>query len=205
MRLPVVFKELIQSFDNRPIIHKNGRGYLVISMTDHYEATDPLILRQAVNAICDVVNWNTAEPINMIVSEEERGGFIAVCVALQRNLPFSLAKQNPIHLPGEIGIEKFKMAYSDEMSLYLNGLGKDDRVLIIDDIVDTGGTMVAMIQSVRKAGVEIKEVVSLAEKVEMGGAKRIKKDTGVEVKTIIKIDTSGKKSKVVGTIFDQLR
>lgn len=196
------FKELIESFDNRPIIYKNGKGYLVISMTDHYGPTNPLILRQAVNAICDVVNWNTPSPINKIVSEEERGGFIAVCVALQRNLPFSLAKQNPIHLPGEIGIEKFKMAYSDEMSLYINGVEKGDRVLIIDDIVDTGGTMIAMIQAVRKAGVEIIDVVALAEKVEVGGVARIEKETEIKLKTIIKVDTSGEKSKVVGTIFD---
>jgi adenine/guanine phosphoribosyltransferase-like PRPP-binding protein len=172
-------------------------------MTDHYEATDPLILRQAINAICDVVDWNTPAPINKIVSEEERGGFIAVCVALQRNIPFSLAKQNPIHLPGEIGIEKFKMAYSNEMSMYLNGVEKGDRVLIIDDIIDTGGTMVAMIKAVRRAKVEVKEVVALAEKVGMGGIEKIKRETGIKVKTIIRVDTSGEKSKVVSTIFDE--
>ena len=194
-------QELIQSFDNQQIIRKDGRGYLVISMTDHYQATNPLILRQAVNAICDVVNWNSEAPINKIVSEEEKGGFIAVGVALQRNLPFSLAKQNPVRLPGEIGIT-FKMAYSDSMTLYLNGVDKNDRVIIIDDIIDTGGTMIAMIQAVRQVQVEIKEVVTLAEKVEMKGVERIRSETGITVKTIIQLDTSGERSKVVSTIFD---
>lgn len=195
-------EELIKSFDNQQIIRKDGRGYLVISITDHYGATNPVILRQAVNAICDVVNWNGPTPINKIVGEEERGGFIVVCAALQRNLPFSLAKQNPVRLPGEIGI-KFKMAYNDNASLYLNGVEKGDRVIIIDDIVDSGGTMIALIEALRKAGAEIAEVVALAEKVEVGGVARIEKETGIKVKTIIKLDTSGEKSKVVGTIFDQ--
>lgn len=96
--------ELISSFDNQQVIRQEGKGYLVIPMTDHHTATNPLILRQAVNAICDVVDWNGPSPINKIVSEEEKGGFIAVGVALQRNLFFSLAKQNPVRLPGEIDI-----------------------------------------------------------------------------------------------------
>jgi len=195
-------RELLESFDNQKIIRQNKRHYLIIPMTDHYKATDPVILRQAVNAICDVVNWMDGSPITKIVSEEEKGGFIAVCVALQRGIAFSLAKQNPIRLPGEIGISKFKMAYSDEMSLYLNGLQKGDRVIIIDDVVDTGGTIIAMIKAVRKARVGIADVVCLAEKTEVGGVKRIKEETGIDVKTIIKLDTSGKKSKVLGTIFD---
>jgi adenine/guanine phosphoribosyltransferase-like PRPP-binding protein len=196
-------KELIASFHNQKIIPKKGKGYLVIPMTDHCRATDPIILRQAVNAICDVINWNGEKPIDKIVSEEERGGFIAVCVALQRNLPFTLAKQNPVHLPGEIGIT-FKMAYAQRMTLYLNGLEKRDRVLIIDDIIDTGGTMTAMIQAVKKAGVKIAEVIALAEKVEKNGVAKIKEKTGIKVKTILKVDTSGPRSKVVDTIFGRL-
>ena len=194
-------QQLISSFHGQKIIRKGNRGYLVISMTDHYGATDPIILRQAVNAICDVVNWNGVNPINKVVSEEERGGFIAVCVALQRNLPFSLAKQNPVRLPNEIGI-KFAMSYNANMSLFLNGVDKGDRVIIVDDIVDTGGTMIALIQAVKKAGVEIKDVVALAEKVEMNGVSRIKHETGIDVKTILKLNTTGEKSKVIGTIFD---
>lgn len=198
-------QDLIKSFDNQPIFKKDGKRYLVIPMNDHYTSTEPSVLRQAVNAICDVVNWNGNDSINKVVSEEERGGYIAVCVALQRNLPFSLAKQNPVHLPGEIAIRSFKMSYSDRMSIYLNGVKKGDKVIIIDDIIDSGGTMIALINAVRKAKVIIKDVVSLAEKVETGGVDRIEKETGIRVKTILRIDTTGKKSEVIGTIFDTPR
>ncbi len=186
-------KNLIKSFDQQKIVRKNGKGYLVLPLTDHYPATDPQILREAVNAICDVVDWSQ---VNLIVSEEERGGFIAVAVALQRNLPFSLAKQNPIKLKNEVGIN-FSMAYNDRMSLYLNGLKKGDKVVIIDDIVDTGGTMIAMIKAVEQAGVKILDIVAIAEKTEIQGVKRIKSETGHDVKTILKLDTSGEKSKVL--------
>jgi adenine/guanine phosphoribosyltransferase-like PRPP-binding protein len=193
-----MIRQLIESFNGQKIIRHSGKGYLLLPLTDHITATEPVILRQAVNAICDAVDWNG---INKVVSEEERGGFIAVSVALQRNLPFTLAKQYPIHLPGEVGV-KFAMSYNDKMSLYLNGLGHTDKVILVDDIIDTGGTMIAMIKAIRKAGVVIKDVVALAEKTEMGGVARIKQETGLDTKTIIKLDTSGTKSKVVGTIFD---
>lgn len=194
-------KKLIDSFEGNKIFEQNGRRYLLIPITDHHNATDTLLLRQAVNAICDIVDWNGGKPITKIVSEEEKGGFIGVCVALQRNIPFSLAKENPVRIPDEIHIE-FEMDYNDNMHLYLNGVKKDDRVLIIDDIIATGGTMIALIQAIRKAGAEIKDVVALAEKVELKGVKKIKQETGIDVKTVIQIDSSGEESKVVGTCFE---
>ena len=192
-----VVQQLIKSYDNQTIYRENGNSYLVLPLTDHIGATNPTVLREAVNAICDVAKWFDKVEINKIVSEEEKGGFIAVAVALQRNLPFTLAKQNPVRLPGEIGI-KFKMDYSDKMSLYLNGVNSGDKILIIEDIIATGGTMIAMIQAIRQAGAEIVDIVALAEKVELGGVKKIFDQTGFLVKTILKLDCTGEKSRVVG-------
>ncbi|MEA3357273.1 MAG: phosphoribosyltransferase family protein [Patescibacteria group bacterium] len=197
-------KELIKSFDNQKVIRDNGYSYMLIPITDHFPATSTTILRQAVNAICDCINWNGKNSINKVVGEEEKGGFIAVSVALQRDLPFSLAKQFPVNIPGEIHIE-FKMDYAENMSLYLNGVEKGDNVIIVDDIIATGGTMIALIKAIKKAGANIKDVIALAEKVEMEGAKIIEDETGIKPKSVLKLDTSSKRSKVVGTIFDKPR
>lgn len=194
-------KELIEAFDNQEIIQRDGKRYMLTPLTDHSKPTHPLALRQAVNAVCDVANWNSDTPVNKIVSEEERGGFIGVCVALQRDLLFSLAKENPVNIPGEVHV-KFKMDYSNSMDLYLNGIEKGDRVLIVDDMIATGGTVVAMIHAMREVGAEINDIVAVSEKIDLGGVDKIFKETGIKPKTIVRIDTSGKKSKVVSTIFD---
>ena len=83
------------------------------------------------------------------------------------------------------------------MSLYLNGLKENNKVIIIDDIIDTGGTMIALIKALGIAKVKIIDIVALAEKVNVGGIKKIKQKTGYDVRTIIKVDTSTDRSKVV--------
>jgi adenine/guanine phosphoribosyltransferase-like PRPP-binding protein len=189
-------KLLIKAFDNQQIVRKNGKEYLLLPLTDHIVPTNPRILKQAVSVICKNVNW---KGVNLIVSEEEKGGFIAVACALRKNIPFSLAKQNPVHVDNETKIE-FQMAYNKNMTMYLNGVEKFHKVVVIDDFVDSGGTLTALIKAVKNKGAKIIDVVALAEKVNQNGVEKIKKVTGVDVKTIIKIDTSGKSSKVVNAL-----
>lgn len=191
---------LVQMFDKQPVIKQNGRNYLIIPLFNHSVATHPATLHMAANAVIDSVDWQKNQ-IDTIVSEEETGGFLAVCVAIQRNIPFTLAKQNPVHLPGEIAIE-FSMAYNDKMTLHLNGVKKGDKVVIVEDFVDTGGTMIALIQALQKAGAQIVDIVALGEKVNMGGVRKIQQETGFLVKTVIKVDTTGDTSAVIGTMFD---
>ena len=189
--------KLIKEFDNQKVIKNKNRDILDCSLLNHSRLTDSLALQQAVDVIIDFIKWDQLGEITAIVSEEECGGFLAACIAFQKKIPFSLAKQNPVHLPGEIGI-KFSMSYNRSMSLYLNGLKENDKIIIIDDIVDTGGTLVALIKALEIAKVQILDIVALAEKVNVGGVKKIKQKTGYNVRTIIKVDTSANRSKVTG-------
>ncbi len=193
--------QLRDIFDKKDVIIKGGKNFLILPLFNHSEPTSPQILQTAVNAVIDVIDWRSHNKITTIVSEEESGGFLAVCVALQRNIPFTLAKQNPFHIPGEISI-KFAMSYNSEMTLHLNGVRKGENVVLIEDFIDSGGTMIALIQALQIAGATISDIVALGEKVNAGGVKRVKKETGYDVKTIVRVDTSKKKSKVISTIFD---
>ncbi len=64
-------------------------------------------------------------------------------------------------------------------------------------MVDSGGTLIALIEAIKSTGALILDVICLAEKVEFKGVERVLKETGVKVKTIIKVDTTGEFSKVV--------
>lgn len=61
-------------------------------------------------------------------------------------------------------------------------------------MVSTGGTMVALIESIKKAGAEIIDIVAVADKAEYGGVERIKAETGLTVKTALTISVTGEKS-----------
>jgi adenine phosphoribosyltransferase len=84
--------------------------------------------------------------------------------------------------------------------LFLNGIEKGDRVIIVDDMVSTGGTMLALIEAVKKAEAKIVDIVCVAEKVEYEGVARIKHETGHKVKTLLQVSVAGERSKVLKII-----
>jgi len=81
--------------------------------------------------------------------------------------------------------------------LFLNGIESDDQVIIVDDMISTGGTMLALIEAIHLAQAEIIDIVCVAEKVEYGGVEKIVNKTGYHVKTLLQISVSGKRSKIV--------
>ena len=64
-------------------------------------------------------------------------------------------------------------------------------------MISTGGTMLGIIRALDKAGAEIADIVCVGEKVNYNGVELIRKETGYIPKTIIKIDVSGKRSRVL--------
>lgn len=190
-------KALIKSLDNQTIFKINGgKTYLVNTLTDHLPSTTPLVLKQVIDAVIKKIGDNDLKKANKIIGEEERGGYIAACISLKANLPFCLAKQNPCKIPGEVGV-KFHMAYNDNMTIYLNGLTTIDKAIVVDDIIDSGGTMIAIISTLQKMNIKIVKAVAVVERVEKRGVHKIKEITGIDVETIVKIDTSGEKSVVI--------
>jgi adenine/guanine phosphoribosyltransferase-like PRPP-binding protein len=64
-------------------------------------------------------------------------------------------------------------------------------------MISTGGTMLGIIQAVLEAGAQIADIVCIGEKVNYNGVELVRKKTGYTPKTIVKIDVSGKRSKVL--------
>ena len=70
----------------------------------------------------------------------------------------------------------------------LNGLKKGDRVVIIDDVISTGGTLVALIEAIRSTGAEIVDILIPVEKNE--GKELVLEKTGLRVKTLVKVSVA---------------
>lgn len=70
---------------------------------------------------------------------------------------------------------------------YLYGVKENESILLIDDMVSTGGTLIALIKLLNNLGIKIVDVVCMVEKPDYGGAKIVKKETGINVKTIFQI------------------
>lgn len=180
------------AFQDKPLLSIKGRKFLVNPLTDQMPATTPELLREAARRILEVARWENADKL---IGEEDRGAILVAAVSLASGLPFGMARWQPSGIQEQLWIE-FECEYV-EGRLYLNGVDRGDRVLIVDDMISTGGTVLALIQLVRMAQAEIVDVICLAEKVEYGGVKRVKRETGVEVKTIVRVSVAGSRSEVL--------
>lgn len=180
------------AFDDRPLLWVRERKFLVNPLTDQIPATTPVLLQEAAKEILQVGDWEKADKI---VGEEDRGAILVGAVSLASGLPFGMARWQPSGIQEQLWVD-FECEYT-EGRLYLNGVENDDKVLILDDMISTGGTVLALVQLVRMAQAEIVDVVCLAEKVEYGGVERVRKETGIEVKTIVKVSVAGPRSKVL--------
>lgn len=184
-------KHIIDAFDNRPLVYVKDRKYLINPLTDHHPTTPYALLRDTVTELSKLTDFTRA---TKILGEEERGGFISTLVAYANQLPFGMVKWNPSGLEGQLAID-FRMSYADG-KLYLNGVEPGDKVVIVEDMVDSGGTMIAMINMLQQANIELLDVIVVAEKEEFHGIERIKRETGVRVKHLVTFNVAGERSKV---------
>ena len=180
------------AFHNRPLPWVRGKRFLVNPLTDQVPATAPQLLREAAKMILRVGDWERADKI---VGEEDRGAILVAAVSLASGLPLGMARWQPSGIQDQLWVD-FECEYTEGRP-YLNGVDEGDKVLIVDDMISTGGTVLALIQLVRMASAEIVDVICLAEKVEYGGVERVKRETGIHVKTIVEVSVAGPRSEVL--------
>lgn len=184
-------KHVIDAFDNRPLVYVKDRKYIINPLTDHHPATDYALLDDTIRELSKLTDFSKA---TKVLGEEERGGYIATLVAYANKLPFGMVKWNPSGLGGQLSID-FRMSYA-EGKLYLNGIEPGDKVVIVEDMIDSGGTMIAMINMLQQAGIELLDIIVVSEKEEFHGIERIKRETGVQVKHLLTFNVAGERSKV---------
>jgi adenine phosphoribosyltransferase len=176
-------------FDERPTFQVIGKGgkvfeFFPTSITDNIPPLQPEVSR----AICLLSNLHLEHrnEATLGVGEEDRGAMIISDILLSHNLPRTLARWTPTGAPGEIQVP-LANEYLQEGNtrIFLNGVRPHDRVIIIDDLISTGGTLVALAEAVRQAGATILEVLTIGEKTENRGRQFLQKMTGLTVKTML--------------------
>ena len=72
--------------------------------------------------------------------------------------------RKPGKLPREVASEEYALEYgTDSLQVHVDAFGPGDKVLIVDDLVATGGTMVAMVKLIQKSGAELVGIACLME------------------------------------------
>ncbi len=109
--------------------------------------------------------------IDKIVAIEARGFIFGAALAYKLNCGF-VPIRKPGKLPAEVLKEFYELEYGkDSIEIHQDGLEEGDRVLLVDDLLATGGTAAASCRLVEKLGAEIVGLSFLVELIELNGRK----------------------------------
>ena len=101
--------------------------------------------------------------VTKVMGSEARGFMLGAPVALELGCGFVPARK-PGKLPREVAAQDYALEYGTaELQVHLDAFGPGDKVLIVDDLVATGGTMVAQVKLVEQLGAELAGVACLME------------------------------------------
>jgi adenine phosphoribosyltransferase len=108
-----------------------------------------------------------------LVAVEARGFLFGAPLALQLGLPL-VPVRKPGKLPGETHAVDYGLEYGrDRLELHVDALPGGARVVIIDDLLATGGTVAAAAELVMRSGATVAGAAFLIELVELGGRARL--------------------------------
>lgn len=130
---------------------------------------DRVGLARAVNALAETVEG----PIDLVAAIEARGFAIGGALAVRLNAGLLLIRKNG-KLPGATIAEDYALEYgTDRLAMHVDACAPGARVLIIDDLLATGGTALAAARLVRRAGGQLIGARFIIDLPELGGSKAL--------------------------------
>ncbi len=135
----------------------------------------------------DLVQPHAGSRIDAVAGIEARGFIIGGAVAHQLSVGFIPVRKKG-KLPWEtIGVD-YELEYGrDRIEIHKDAVTKGQSVLLVDDLIATGGTAIAAITLLRQAGANIVGCSFVIDLPDLGGRKRIEK-LGVNVQTLVEFD-----------------
>ncbi|ELZ18277.1 adenine phosphoribosyltransferase [Natrinema thermotolerans DSM 11552] len=150
---------LLESLDDAPIIDKDGYEYLVHPISNGVPQLDPALLREVVVEVMRTADLD----VDKIVAPEAMGIHLATALSLQADVPLVVIRKRAYGLDGEVSLHQ-ETGYS-ESEMYINDVEAGDRVLIVDDMLSTGGTLAAICTALDDIGADIVDIVVVLRKV----------------------------------------
>ncbi|WP_336037142.1 hypoxanthine/guanine phosphoribosyltransferase [Halobacterium yunchengense] len=170
---------LERSLLDAPIIEKDGYHYFVHPISDGVPMLEPALLREIVIRI---IRKAELEDVDKIVTPAAMGIHISTAVSLMTDIPLVVIRKREYGLPGEVPLHQ-ETGYS-ENEMYINDVHEGDRVLVLDDVLSTGGTLHSITTALDDIGADVADVVAVIKKT---GPNDLE-DSGIDVKTLINVD-----------------
>ena len=181
-----LFRALVEDAFRRSLVQvrgcTDGSGkrclHVVNPLTDNIPPPDPLLVSLVVDRMLSSANLEAADKV---VAYEAPSLLFASVMALRAGRPLVVMRRRPCQLPGEIVVGHGRGAY------YVYGLERGDRIVLASGAVSTGRALVAVIRALKSYGVEVVDAVTVVSEPQYGGEERVLRETGVRVKSALRV------------------
>jgi len=177
----MALERLRASLAGSPVVKFGDYDYFVHPITDGIPLGDPKVLEEAADGLARLADWTRCDKI---VTAESMGFPLAAVLSIKTGKPYVFIRKRQYGLPGEVSLKQ-TTGYS-KTDMFINNVHRGDRVVFVDDVISTGGTLAAIVKALRTIGAEVADVLIVFEKTRE--RPRMEKELGVRIKTLLSVD-----------------
>ena len=182
---------LPDSLRGAPIIWKGEYPYFIHPISDGIPRMDPDVLRATRDLIVSMVDWSE---IDLIVSVEAMGLPLLAAVGEASGKPTLVIRKRSYEMEGEVEVD-VSTGYS-KSTIYINDIKPGERILIVDDVISTGGTLEPILEAIEGIGAKLQHIIIAIEKGD--GRERLSKEKpGWPIRTLVRIDIVDGKVEII--------
>ena len=138
-------------------------------------------------AIDEMVQPLAGAKIDKVAGIEARGFILGGAIAHQLSVGFAPIRKKG-KLPFKTIAESYELEYGvDEVEIHVDAIGKGDRILLVDDLIATGGTAAAAIRLIERAGGEVMLCSFIVDLPDLGGAAKLRA-SGKKVSALVEFE-----------------
>ncbi len=133
--------------------------------------SDPEGLQLAIDQFVD--RYKKIDDFDLIVGIESRGFIVGSALSYALKKGFVMVRK-PGKLPGEVIAQEYKLEYgTDSLEIHVDAFNKGSKILLVDDLLATGGTVMAAIELIQKLGGTIFEIAFIIDLPDLGGREKL--------------------------------
>lgn len=130
----------------------------------------PWALREVIEEFAGRID---GKDVDAVVGIESRGFIFGAALAYHLGLKFIPIRKKG-KLPGKVISQEYQLEYgTDSIELHSDAISKSDRVVLVDDLIATGGTAEAAVTLIKKTGAELVDILFLVNLPDLGGLEKI--------------------------------
>ena len=174
----MIFDEFAIKSLIRPVPDFPKPGVVFRDITPLFQS--PRALRMVVDSF---IQRYVESDFSHIAAMDARGFLFGSVMAYELNKPLILFRKQG-KLPAEVLAESYQTEYGEALlEVHADSLCEGDRVLIFDDLIATGGTLLAAASLVKRLGAQVYEAAAVIDLPELGGSRKLQ-DMGIPTFTL---------------------